>query len=759
MPSSSRPSRSDGRAALAPAPSSSRIARHDLLMAARAALPVLVAGLILMLVLVPVSTSLVESVSVFNVSYTHDQLKYQFFAQQLAPAVLAACVGLGACLAFALFRFLLEKRSTTAYFSLDLTRTRLFADRAVVGFIGGALLVVVPFAVSLALNVAALGLYPGELAAFAYVVCGYLLTVLVAFAVASLAMMRAGTLAEAVAFTAALLGGVSAVLWGVGEIARYLLVGDAMGVAPYGQEIAVAPSPLEALSWLNPVTFFLQEGATKQFFLAQDPVYFPQGGSLPLIAGWVVAYAALTALGAFALTLRAGEQAEMAGRAPVLSLATVAVAGLVAVSGAVTALGGVDVAIALAAAAALFALVSVGLLFGPFRGRTPRLVTLACVGGELVVMAAGVVIIAAGGLGYAGRVPEAFDVESVEMSYVGSPSFLTSGFAGVSGGTGYYATSTRSYADAEAIETVRSIHRQLIDSARAGWATDQDDFQQTVVPYDVVVRYRLKSGGELTRYYRQATVGELASMRALDNDAHARELRRAAVTGDTSKLSTAETKDLSESPAYLAYRTGALYAADGILNKIVPVALTTQQRAALESAIADDLDRLKASEVYAPEKRTRATLMFTSAPEADVSTFGYSFNNALLYVTDDWTETMAWLTQSGVLAQIGGGTLDPRIVESITFQSDDPYASVNKVTSPQARYFMGYRRENAGAFWVTQDFGAMKTVSEQDKIAQVLPNLKLGYGMDGGYLAQVKLRGIEAYVYCYLPADLAPEGL
>lgn len=87
MPSSPRPFRFDGRIALAPVPSSSRIARHDLLMTARAVLPVLAAGPILMLVLVPVSTSLVESVSVFNVSYTHDQLKYQFFAQQLAPAV------------------------------------------------------------------------------------------------------------------------------------------------------------------------------------------------------------------------------------------------------------------------------------------------------------------------------------------------------------------------------------------------------------------------------------------------------------------------------------------------------------------------------------------------------------------------------------------------------------------------------------------------------------------------------------------------
>lgn len=35
----------------------------------------------------------------------------------------------------------------------------------------------------------------------------------------------------------------------------------------------------------------------------------------------------------------------------------------------------------------------------------------------------------------------------------------------------------------------------------------------------------------------------------------------------------------------------------------------------------------------------------------------------------------------------------------------------------------------------------------------------MGYGMDGGYLVQLKLRGLEAYVYCYLPAELAPDDL
>ena len=261
------------------------------------------------------------------------------------------------------------------------------------------------------------------------------------------------------------------------------------------------------------------------------------------------------------------------------------------------------------------------------------------------------------------------------------------------------------------------------------------------------------------RYYRQATVGELSALRVLDNDAHAKELRRAVVTGDTAALTKDEVSSLCESPSYVAYRSGALYVADGILNQIVPVDLTAADRASLQKAMADDLDRLSASDIYDPKSQTRAVIMFTTASEVDVASFGYSFNNALSYVTDSWTSTMAWLEDHGVMAQIGDGEIDPRVIESMTFEADDPYASVNAVTSPQARYFMGYRKENAGSFWVTQDFGAQKTVSDQEDIAKIVPNLRMGYGMDGGYLVQLKLRGLEAYVYCYLPAELAPDDL
>ena len=185
---------------------------------------------------------------------------------------------------------------------------------------------------------------------------------------------------------------------------------------------------------------------------------------------------------------------------------------------------------------------------------------------------------------------------------------------------------------------------------------------------------------------------------------------------------------------------------------------TDEERAALLTALSHDLANTNANERYLPAKPARAALMFTLSPELDVASFGYSFSNAVTYVTDDWTETMAWLESKGLIDALGG-QLDARVIESLTFQLDDPYASINKVTQPVSRYFMAYRSETAGQYWITQDYGALKVVDEQSKIAEVVPNLRMGCYMTGGYLVQAKLRGIEAYVYFYMPAELAPSYL
>ncbi len=732
--------------------------RHDVFIALQRALPVFVAGLAVFVVLVPLSTTMVEDVSIFSVDYTHDQIKYQLYAPGLSWIVNAACVCYGALLALVLFRFLLAKRDTTAFFSVGLSRTSLFLSRYLVGLVCVVVGIGVPFLLSFILNGIALGFYDGFGAEFAYVTYGYITVALVSFALASIATMRAGTLFEACAFTLTLLLSITVILGGVGVLSEYLLVGNAAGMTLYGQDSLVEPSFLDQLSWLNPVLFFSDEGALHQYFMVLHPVYYPESGPWYLIVGWFAVFLVLAVIAAFALVRRRGEQAVMAGRSPVFSFVFVALFGLAVFSLVVYVLGSVDIVISIAVGAVAFLILSALLLFGPLRGRTARPVTFTCIAGELVVMAAVVAVIATGGLGFSSYVPDTDDVESVEVSYVGSPSYLTDEFSGVSGGASYYYTSYRTYDSDTSIDIVRSLHSQLIESANTPRETDYIDFEETTVPYDVLLRYQLSDGSTVVRYFDQATIDELSALLTLDNDEHSHELERAVITGDTAGLTDDEVSEITQSPSYGAYRSGRLYASDGALNRILEVTCSDEDRADLLEAIADDLESLSASERYAPTSSTRAVLMFTLSPEVDVSSFGYSFNNALIYVNDEWTHTLAWLESQGLLAGLEE-SLDARIIESLTFQLDDPYGSINKVTSPVARYFMAYRSESANQYWLTQDYGALKEIDDTSRIAEILPNLRTGCYMTGGYLVQAKLAGIEAYVYFYLPTEYAPSDL
>ena len=65
--------------------SGSGILRHDFLLVMKQSRGLLLLGLIVFAVLFPVSTCAVPDTSIFNVDYTHQQLKFRFCADEVLP--------------------------------------------------------------------------------------------------------------------------------------------------------------------------------------------------------------------------------------------------------------------------------------------------------------------------------------------------------------------------------------------------------------------------------------------------------------------------------------------------------------------------------------------------------------------------------------------------------------------------------------------------------------------------------------------------
>lgn len=729
-------------------------------MVTRQLAPVALVALAVFLVAMPVSTAAIPDISVFNVEYTHDQLKFRFWADELTYAVVLGAAVFGMACALRSFRFLLVKCEATAVLSLPLSRTTLFGVRFVACLLALVVGIGVPLCVSLVVNVAALAVWPGLFGQFFYVLAGLLVVGAVACAVTVCACAVAGTTSEAVAFACALLASVSVAAWGLNEVMSWMLVGNAFGETLLSGTMSVAPSLLEATAAFNPLLFFVQEAADHQTFLVQHPVYYPQAGNGVLLGAWAVVLVALVALACVLVRRRRGEKAGIAGLSMPLALVVGIVVGLAVFGGAFTLLASFGVSVAVVGAYAAFWVVTALILRGPLRGRASGKRTLGIMGVESAALACVLAVVGTGGLGYAGAVPQTSEVASVSVSYTGSPSYLACGFDSAMAGDGtYYYSATYDFDDADDIEAVRSVHESLTSTGGKSLGEDADDFGATVVPYDVVVRYTLADGGELVRYYDRASLDELAALAALDESQHVRELASAVVSGDTSLLDEDEAADVASCSARQAFAQGDIYLSDRLYANPRLLNCDAQARSSLLAALARDVAAQSAQDRYYPQGECRGVIMFTQAGESAAETFAYSIENTVVYLTDEFTNTLAWLEENGL-----GGYLtledESAYVESITVERYDPFGGMNAVTQPQSAYFMGYRASVGEQFIVPHDFGTYFTTDDAAEMSELLECARnMGYLNEGGYLLSVKLRGADAWAYLLVPASDAPDWL
>ena len=172
------------------------------------------------------------------------------------------------------------------------------------------------------------------------------------------------------------------------------------------------------------------------------------------------------------------------------------------------------------------------------------------------------------------------------------------------------------------------------------------------------------------------------------------------------------------------------------------------------NAIGKDKANAECRDTYFPEKSARAVLMFSRNGEYDCEYFSYNLDNAFLYLTEQDQYTLAWLAQN----RLSGLLADNEQIESITLQKFDPYIGMNALKYPIGMYFMSYRADTLDEFFIQKDFGTKYTITDEEKIAKLLPGLRNGYFMSGGgYLAAVKTAGTDGYVYLFLPAEFVPD--
>ncbi len=699
-------------------------------------------------VLIPFSTAGLPGDSIFNIEVTHEQMKFRFLHEQALVPVLAWGILCGILTGCALFHFLLNKKETTIFLSLGMTRTQLFANRCFYGILSLFLSICIPMLVSIFLNLKALGTYEGLVVHGLYVMAGIFVTSIVSFGITVCVCCAAGTQAESILYWAGVIGAPTVICFCMNTLFRILYWGNAWGMTSYTDTSYIREDFIHRFAFCNPICFFYEELKTHgQFYRPLDQAV-PEAIHPGLLLSWSIVAAIILLFAYYLLKRRKAEDAQIAGCGRGLSEWLIGISSFLAFSQILSVLYPFHEGLAI-----LFAFASLAVLHLFWRkaffsyGMTKRKFA-----GSLIFQGGVFFFLLLWGWTGLFSQTERFlkqkTVTEARVSYVGAPSFLSEPASGSSTGRGYYLTGQMVFDDQEEIRRVKDIQEKFLSEGRRDMARDDDKFSGTVIPYDILFSYIDEEGKEHTWYYDRATLEQLQEILKLEETptqvSRQAELLKGAYS-DQEEMIWADS----------AYQNGTLYLSDGWFQTTYQVRLTDQERTELLEAAALDRKEKTLQEQYFSSQTTRAVLMFSQNGEYDCEHYAYNLDNAFLYLTDADRHTLQWLREKKLLSLV---TETLPQVESITLQRFDPYIAMNGMTSPLGMYFMSYRAETLDEFLIQKDFGIRYTLTETEEIAGILPGLRNGYFMsDGGFLAAVKCKGTEGYIYLFLPQQYVPE--
>ena len=740
--------------------SAARLARHDAAVAARSIAAPLGVFLAFFIITCAVSTAAIPDISVFNIDYTHDQLKFRLWADAMTYPVTIGAVVFGAAVAFAAFRFTMIKVQATAYLSLPLSRARISTTRVLVSMVGMLVVLAIAIGASAAVNVIALGTWEGEATQIIYVFAGLFVCAATGYAIMLAAILLAGTQTEALLFGASLLAAVSIVCLGVNVLMSQLLVGNAAGMCLIGTQTQVAPSLLASSATCNPLLFFASAASSHQSFLVMPPdAYIPASCNWGLLGAWALFFVVLLLADTLLFIRRPGEKAGIAGLCPAMTAVFTLISGLAIFSAAFYALANLSLVWGVVAGLVCFGILAALLLRGPLKGAMGARCRLLIATGGAVAMLVCAAILWTGAFGWSAKVPSASQVESVSVSYTGAPSAFSGKVKSASSSSNSsYLSGTICCSDTANIELVTSVHQGLVASGSKDLATNAFDFSQTIVSYDIEISYNMADGSTLTRYYSQASLEQLASLLQLEDSEELGAARAALASGDTSSLDEQTAQDVQDSLTAQAYASGSILIADKNLSCPLQLSVTPAARKELLAALAADMQEQTAQQRYYPDETCQGVLMFTQSGQGEAESFAYQLGNAIVYLDSSYPKTLAWLKDKGLLASLEASASD---IGEVTVVRYDPYArkSINNI-APTSQFFAAYRSTSADDFIVAPEYGSRLTVKNASKIKKLAAKMRANYYMDqGGYLVCAYVKSSQFYSYFFLPASQAPKWL
>lgn len=701
-----------------------------------------------LLVLLPLSTSAIPDISIFNLNYTHNQMLYRFNYEFLTPVINGIIIVFGLCMALVLFNYMLTKKTSDFYFSLGISRKKIFLLRLSAGFMHIFLSIIIAIGISLLLNIFAFSSYSDVfemMKSALYLMFGYTLLAVVSFILCALICCMVGTIMESVIFSVIILTIPSVIIYSVNLLTKHFLFGSSFGVLYSTGFEQVSESLLWKFSKINPILFFYNsssEFSSKYVTFQNTDTVHMQFVTLII---WLVVSIALIFLSLHVLSIRKAEIAGIAGKNLYLQRICSFSPSFLGYSITAEAASSINMPVALILASIVFYLIhtvfyilferNYSFVFKRTKQSLFPLGICLCV----------TIMFITGFLGFSKRIPSSDEVLYATMTYTGSPNYLNSEVKGTGDSHSYYLISSYKFEDKDDINLIESLHKNIIDTGKSVLETDANNFENTSIPYDISITYTLKNGKTLSRYYNSITMSNLSKMLEVDTTTKVKKEMSNALLGDHN--------DTGQYWAPGAYKDGVIYLNNIWYTNPVKLNLNDDERATLLKCLTEDVINQSIDERYFPHSQPMGVLMFTLSDDNDSMSFSYSLDNTLVYITPSFTNTIIFMETKGLMNNFSYELK----IDSISFEKYDPYEGINKYI-PQSPFFMGYISDDPNEFIIRKDFGKDFVVDDPERIKQLSYLLQNNYYMSrGGYLACVKIAGEDKYIYKFLPLQDAPN--
>ena len=425
----------------------------------------------------------------------------------LPTLVLVALAGLA--MAICTFNFITSKKQVNVYYSLGITRTRLFLGNYLSGVTLLTISTFIPLFITLIMNLGALGFSGTVFKIFLLYLFSFLLVSISAFTITSAIFACVGTVFEAGVFSSIILFLPDILLFGIQSVMAKFLYGN-----PYGFDFIPANNDRwndsyvatlsEQFEFLSPVFFIKRElsefGVIEREETKEGIKQVIENPNFTNIILWVILVVAITFLGVKLFNKRKAEVAGFIGTNRILNTFVSFLAAFFAFTLSISASAEITTGIIIGSVG--FVLIHLGLELAVLRDLKKFVRGLYKLPIGLVAVSVFVISVNTGLFGFSERIPTKEQIKSVSVTIVGE----TSQFGLFGEGDHWYTDSNLQYISAlntltgeltslSDIESAIKVHKAIV-------STEEKD---RTLSNSIQFSYTLKDGSTFKRNFENVS--------------------------------------------------------------------------------------------------------------------------------------------------------------------------------------------------------------------------------------------------------------